>query len=687
MVSSVRTNYSTTSSRETKVHFAENIIQRFGACGAMKCEANLARNDSDLDISNSAPGFKTSLFDNDDGGFSIPLWGDQSSKDRKDRDNISLSDDSVSVEGRKKTYKSAIKETSSWNSNKSSLSVGGLGSETIEKLREMSLDTVESTRSYLHVVEEPCLSNDLSAKLNKFCSKAVMLIRRGDTQCKVREFHRAKHCYEEALNHFHKKQQRESKYKETRIEIERQMIQRIDFVTHLVIEIQHSQDVFTIGMVRLRRDEYDKALKSFNVALRMRKAILGERHPTLSKIYNYIAISYAKMKEFDNAFATLQKSIRLLSSPKNMSNIEYAIVLQSYGHVHEENDDVKEALMMYFQSLTLMLNVDTQHTNLGINGSAMSLSSLPTARHVLSTKVNVDTGVYAVACDGECVELVKNIDVSSLPEDPKIAVEVCLLLNKMSQLYRRINHIDTAIALSSSAITCLKSAIGSKHHPKVMMFLRDASLLYKDAGDYDLALKICGQVLVMNSMKNVVTKENTDSITSTLFNLGCIEHDGGSLKKAMKFLQDALGQQMKLKFTDRNNVLVAHIMMRMGCLYEEDSCFLQAEQSYCHAIQTLISYSGANKKVELARMHHKYGQYYQRRRLYDDALFELNEGVKAYHSLKRFSEKDHEYVMLLRDLADVKVELSLHGRKSIDLSCGMCGIADLCTSIMQDDSI
>jgi len=185
----------------------------------------------------------------------------------------------------------------------------------------------------------------------------------------------------------------------------------------------------------------------------------------------------------------------------------------------------------------------------------------------------------------------------------------------------------------------------------------------------------------------VVTKENTDSTTSTLFNLGCIEHDGGSSKKAMKFLQDALGQQMKLKFIDRDNVLVAHTMMRMGCLYEEDSCFLQAEQSYCHAIQTLASYSGANKKVELARMHHKYGQYFQRRRLYDDALFELNEGVKIYHSLKRFSEKDHEYVMLLRDLADVKVELSLYGGKSGDLTCGMCGILDLCTNIMQDDSI
>lgn len=124
----------------------------------------------------------------------------------------------------------------------------------------------------------------------------------------------------------------------------------------------------------------------------------------------------------------------------------------------------------------------------------------------------------------------------------------------------------------------------------------------------------------------------------------------------MKFFQDALGQQLKFKFQQRDNPLVAHIMMRMAELYESTDMFEKAEQTYMNVLKTLRSSFGMYH-IEVARAHHKVGKYYCRRRSYSQAREEFHEAEAIFIGNKRINDQHSYFVELRRDIADVRVFL------------------------------
>ena len=452
-----------------------------------------------------------------------------------------------------------------------------------------------------------------------------------------------------------------------RSQMEQYLEDKILQINHLLTDLQHSMDIFTIGMVRLRRKEYEKAIRSYIVALRVRQSVLGTRHPNLSTIYNYMAIAHSKLGEPAKALQFLNTAVDLLSphiildtsgdleKEDYQYGIEYALTLRNFGQVHEDKNEMSTALNYYFESLNIMLcetnEIDCENEDLGRTLSKLKL----------------------ISSEGG-VEFLNNIEGGSLPSDPKVAIEVCLTLNKISKLYRRMNLLDSALLLSGVAVTCLRKAAGDDH-PKIVSFLNDSSLLYRDAGEYDQALKMCGQVLIMNSMNKSDFKTSANETTLTLYNLGNIQKDYGDPKKAMKFFQDAIGQQLKLKFQQRDNMLVTQIMLGMASLYEDAEMYVKSEETYNNAIRTLRSHFN-NTHSEVGRLHHQFGQYYQRRGLYEDAQFELTEAMNIYQANKRVGDSHPEYIMLQRDLADVKVILMMDSKsKNPPISFGLfeCG--------------
>lgn len=328
-------------------------------------------------------------------------------------------------------------------------------------------------------------SEEICKEDYKFGHHAYTLAAMGDTHVNAREYNDAKRSYTEALRLY--------KLNDHEKHVMRELESKIEEISHILTDIQHSMDIFTIGMIRLRRGEYEKSLRSYTVALRLRQSILGENHPSLAIIYNNIAISKVKLHRIDESLNALSMAMKVHKG----EGVDRAVTLRHFGMVYEESDDVPQALDYYYQSLSMML------------GSCDVL----------------ERSVAFASTDGECMELLAEIDVNSLPEDSKHVVEICVTLNKISELYRHINHLDAAIHLSDLALEWLRRSVGDDH-PKVVSFLSDKSLLHRDMGDHDMALKLCGEVLVMNSLKN--DKDTRKSATTvTLYNIGCIEMDRG----------------------------------------------------------------------------------------------------------------------------------------------------------------
>ena len=235
--------------------------------------------------------------------------------------------------------------------------------------------------------------------------------------------------------------------------------------------------------------------------------------------------------------------------------------------------------------------------------------------------------------------------------------------------------MDSAILFSANAISCISKAKTENHHT-VISLLNHASLLQRDARDFDLALKICGKVLIMNSLKKDKDfKSSTDETTLNLFNMGCIQKDKGDSRKAMTLFQDAIAQQIKLKFNQRDNLLVVQVMLQMADLYEEAGMVTKVEETYKNAIRTLVGRFSKNH-VEVARLHHLFGQYYERKHMYDDARFELTEAYNIYKTNKAIHKSHPNIVMLERDLADVKAIIVMQASKDESLfgfKCFSCG--------------
>mmetsp|Transcript_30001 Transcript_30001/g.44089 ORF Transcript_30001/g.44089 Transcript_30001/m.44089 type:complete len:157 (-) Transcript_30001:568-1038(-) len=122
----------------------------------------------------------------------------------------------------------------------------------------------------------------------------------------------------------------------------------------------------------------------------------------------------------------------------------------------------------------------------------------------------------------------------------------------------------------------------------------------------------------------------------------------------MKFFQDALSQQLKFKFQQRDNPLVVQIMVRMAELYESTDMFVKAESTYMNALKTLRSHYGMYH-IEVARAHHLMGKYYFRRSSHSQARSEFLEAEAIYIGNKRIDENNSYLADLRRDMADVNV--------------------------------
>ena len=641
-----RVNHSGDEKSPTKVRFTKEVLAKVVSCGALEC----------VQMDDDAATYMT-----------YDLNGGSST------DSI---DTSLKESGARRGWMRRIVDKVMHRGNHRKSLLSRLNSE-VSSNRSITADTndleyVLSKRSYkvsnrgAHTIVNESLPLAMTALLSPDVNKHIEI---GGYHKGKHQYSEAKHSFVKALRFFRMEcadlsdgaPEHDFKF---RSQVEKCLDDKIVQINHLLTDLQHSVDIFTIGMVRLRRKEYEKALRSYNVALRVRQSVIGTIHPNLSTIYNYIAIVHSKLGDSTKALHFLNKAVNLLSPYLHLNanesinecersyDIEYALTLRNFGQIYEEKNEMTEALSYYFDSLNMIL----------VQRNKYQCDESKNPEEMLKR-------LKLVSFNGE-VEFLNDIDAGSLPSNPKAAVEVCLTLNKMSQLYRRLNQLDSAILLSGLAVSCLRKAAG-EDHPKLVAFLNHSSLLYRDAGEYDLALKMCGQVLVLNYMNNTDTLSSAHETTLTLFNLGCIEKDFGDSKKSMKFFQDAIEQQLKLKFQKRDNLLVMQIMIAMANIYENEEMYEKAEEAYSSAIRTIRSNFYQNH-LEVGRLQHQFGQYYQRRGSYEDAQFELVEALKIYQANKRMDDSHPEYLMLQRDLADVKVILMMDDRGNDSLfACGV----------------
>ncbi|HEY7157800.1 MAG TPA: CHAT domain-containing tetratricopeptide repeat protein, partial [Gemmataceae bacterium] len=271
--------------------------------------------------------------------------------------------------------------------------------------------------------------------------------------------------------------------------------------------------------------DYAKAEPLFQQALALHKQVLGQKHPNYATSLNSLAEVYKHMGAYAKAEPLHRQALALRKELLGEQHPQYATSLNNLGLMYYAMGDYAKAEPLFQQALALRKQVlGEKHPHY-----ASSLNNL--------ASLYDDMGDYAKAepLHRQALALRKQVLGEKHPD-------YALSLNNLAALYRNMGAYTKAEPLYQQALTLYKEVLGEKH-PVYATSLNNLAQLYNDMGDYAKAEPLFQQAL---ALRKELLGEKHPSYANSLNCLAWLYERMGAYAKAEPLFQQALALRKEL---------------------------------------------------------------------------------------------------------------------------------------------
>ena len=337
----------------------------------------------------------------------------------------------------------------------------------------------------------------------------------------------------------------------------------------------------------LNQGKFREALPIANRALRIRKGVLGERHPDYATSLNNLAGLYDSMGDYARAEPLLVEALKIRKEVLGERHPDCATCLGNLAGLYLDMGDYARAEPLYIEALKIRKEVlGERHPSY-----ATSLNNLATLYE--------DMGNYARA-EPLYVE-VRTICKELLGDRHSICATI---LNNLAGLYRRMGDYSRAEPLFVEALKIRKEFLGERH-PDYATSLNNLAGLYDSMGDYARAEPLLVEALKINKE---VLGERHPSYATSLNNLAGLYERMGDYARAEPLLVEALKINKEV-LGDRHS-LCATILNNLADLYQRMGDYARAEPQFVEALKISKEFLGERHPHYATSLHNLAGLYY-----------------------------------------------------------------------------
>ncbi|CAF1228454.1 unnamed protein product [Adineta steineri] len=300
-----------------------------------------------------------------------------------------------------------------------------------------------------------------------------------------------------------------------------------------------------IGIVHYKRNEYNLALKNFEITYEMRRKQLPSDHPHIASSLNNIGNIYSDKGDFNAALDYLKQALTAYDNCYPGNNLQKAMTIECIGRVYTDKEDFDSALTYLFRALDMYKHVlPDQHSQTAI--------CLGTIGSTHEKKGNLD-----IALDYYQQQL--NMEEQFLPFDHS---DLSIHLGWIIGIYKKMNEIDKALDLCQQKLLIQKARLG-ENHPRTARTLMIMAYLIED-DNRNGGLKYYKQAL---SVLEKFTPSDYQLTSQCLTSMACLYSNYDMMEDALRYQLKALEIDRQTLSSDHTNI--ANSLRNIGLCYEK----------------------------------------------------------------------------------------------------------------------
>ncbi|MEE0961827.1 MAG: DUF2225 domain-containing protein [Bacteroidales bacterium] len=317
-----------------------------------------------------------------------------------------------------------------------------------------------------------------------------------------------------------------------------------------------------IGIVYNNLGDYDKALEYHNKALKIRKEVLGEKHPDTAGSYIGIGSVYKILGDYDKALEYHNKALEIYKEVLGEKHTDTAASYVGIGNVYDDLGDYNKALELYNKALEIQKEVfgekhpDTAGSYIGIGLVYKNLGDYNKALEYFNKALEIQKEVF-----GE--------------KHPDTAISY----NNIGIVYYNLEDYNEALKFLNKALEIYKEVLGEMH-PNTAESYNNIGCIYDVLGDYDKALKFLNKAL---EIRKEVLGEMHIYISDSYGNIGNVYDNLGDYDKALKYHFKAL--EIYKEVLGENNPDTATSYGNLGIIYAELRDYDKALEYFIKALE------------------------------------------------------------------------------------------------------
>ena len=138
------------------------------------------------------------------------------------------------------------------------------------------------------------------------------------------------------------------------------LLEKVGKIRRKILGEKHPDTATTynnIAGIYDKQRDYDKALEWYQKVLVIDEKILGKKHPDTATTYNNIAGVYDKQRDYDKALEWYKKTLVICESAMGKEHPNTAITYNNIAFVYDNQGDYNKALEWYQKALVVCENV------------------------------------------------------------------------------------------------------------------------------------------------------------------------------------------------------------------------------------------------------------------------------------------------------------------------------------------
>ena len=335
-----------------------------------------------------------------------------------------------------------------------------------------------------------------------------------------------------------------------------------------------------MGNYVMRQGNASQAIEYYEKALEMKKAFLGESHPSVAETLHNLGTAWSELGEKKKAIEYYEKALEILKSFLGESHPSVADTLHNLGTAWSDLGEKKKAIEYYEKALEMKKAfLGESHPSV-----AETLHNLGTAWSELGEHKK------AIEYYEKALEMKKAFLGESHPS-------VAETLHNLGTAWSELGEHKKAIEYYEKALEMKKAFLGESH-PSVAETLHNLGTAWSELGEHKKAIEYYEKAL---EMKKAFLGESHPSVASTLTGLGVAWSDLGEHKKAIEYYEKAL--EMTKAFLGESHPSVASTLTGLGVAWSALGEKKKAIEYFEKALKILKSFLGESHPSVASTLH------------------------------------------------------------------------------------